>query len=140
MAPLVAAEPAAITQVNSAIMLEAIDRLMQPFVIIFRQPTDRPLSADELKARADATRPWAQGWNAAGHHLTPHILTPASHWYSGDGRSGAAPTTAAGPITALLFLEAEDVDQAVAIARAHPALHYGASVEVRAWAPATAPR
>ncbi len=113
---------------------------MQPFVIIFRQPTARPLAADERKARAYATRPWAQQWNEAGHNLTPRILTSESHWYSGDGRSGAAPTTAAGPVTALLFLEAADVEQAVAIARSHPAVHYGASVEVRAWAPATAPQ
>lgn len=113
---------------------------MQPFVIIFRQPTDRPLSADELKARADATRPWAQQWNEDGHNLTPRILTPESRWYSGDGRGGAAPTTATGPVTALLFLEAADVEQAVAIARSHPAIHYGASVEVRALAVPTAPQ
>lgn len=140
MAPLVAAEPAATTQVNSAVMLEAIDRLMQPFVIIFRQPTDRQLAADELKARADATRPWAQQWNAAGHSLNPRILSPESHWYSSDNHSGSAPISAAGPVTALLFLEAADVDQAVAIARSHPAVHYGASVEVRAWTAATAPQ
>jgi hypothetical protein len=39
------------------------------------------------------------------------------------------------PITALLFLEAHDLNEAVQIAESHPALRYGANVEVRPWAP-----
>ena len=42
------------------------------------------------------------------------------------------------PITALLFLEAADLGEAVQIAEAHPALRYGANVEVRQWAPPAA--
>jgi hypothetical protein len=43
------------------------------------------------------------------------------------------------PITALLFLEASDLASAAKIAESHPANHFGASVEVRPWAP-PAPR
>jgi hypothetical protein len=92
----------------------------------------------DLKDRAEETRAWARRQNAAGHKL-PHILAPESHWSGPDGGSGPVPATSAGPITALLFLEARDFAQAVDVARAHPALRYGASVEVRPWAPPPAP-
>jgi len=103
------------------------------FVIIFRQ-APRQFAEAELNTRAEQTRAWAQTQNAAGHKLDPHILTPDGHWTGPDG-DGPAPTTSAGPVTALLFLEARDLAEAVAVAKAHPALRYGANVEVRPWAP-----
>ena len=106
---------------------------MKQFVIIFRQGP-RQLTDADLNTRAEETRTWAQTQNAAGHKLDPHILTPDSHWIGPDG-DGPVPTTSAGPITALLFLEARDLAEAVGVARAHPALRYGGSVEVRPWAP-----
>jgi hypothetical protein len=112
---------------------------MKQFVIIFRQGPLHPLSEAELKKRFEETRAWAQQQNAAGHKLDPRILTPESDWSGPNGEQGPAPTTSAGPITALLFLEAHDFNEAVNVARAHPALHYGASVEVRGWAPPPAP-
>jgi hypothetical protein len=105
---------------------------MKPFVIIFRQ-APRPLTEADLKARAEQTRAWAQTQNAAGHKLDPHILAPEGHW-TGPDADGPAPTTSAGPITALVFLEARDLADAVDVAKAHPALRYGANVEVRPWA------
>lgn len=111
---------------------------MQHFVILFRQSPHQPLTELELNQRAAETRSWAQQWNAAGHNLNPRILNPESHWFGPNGDSGPAPTTAAGPVTALLFLEADDLEQAMTIARAHPAVRYQASVEVRAWSPPTA--
>ncbi len=41
------------------------------------------------------------------------------------------------PITALLFLEARDLAEATTVAEEHPAVNYGANVEVRPWAPPT---
>ena len=96
---------------------------MNTFVIIFRQ--EEPLSPSQLKERAEATRPWAQRVNAQGHALSPRFLAPEEP--RGAQREAA-------PITALLFLEAQDLAQAVEIAASHPATHFGASVEVRAWA------
>lgn len=111
---------------------------MKQFVIIFRQ-SPRQFTEVDLKQRSEETRVWAQRQNAAGHKLDPHILAPESHWLGPDGASGPAPVTSAGPITALLFLEASDLSQAVDVARAHPALRYGASVEVRPWSPPPTP-
>jgi hypothetical protein len=36
-------------------------------------------------------------------------------------------------VTALLFLEARDLSEAAQVAESHPALRYGANVEVRPW-------
>ena len=105
---------------------------MKQFVMIFRQP--KPLTEAELKQRTEETRAWARDQNAAGHKLDPHILAPESHWIGPDGAGGPA------PVTALLFFEARDIDQAVEVARMHPAVRYGVSVEVRPWAPPPSPR
>lgn len=109
---------------------------MKQFVVIFRQDRQQLTEAD-LADRSKETRLWAQQQNDRGHKLNPHILGSESHWSGPDGRSGPAPGIEAGPITALLFLEAGDFLEAVGIAEAHPAVRYGASVEVRPW---TAPQ
>lgn len=106
---------------------------MQPYVIIFYQGAQPP-TEEERKNGAAATRVWAATQNAAGHTLEPRILGPERQWVHPDGSVGPMPTTEGSPITALLFLQANDITQAVAVARTHPALHYGAGVEVRPWA------
>lgn len=112
---------------------------MQQFVILFRQGP-RQLTETELKNRSEETRAWARQQNAAGHKLDPHILAPEGQWIGPDGAGGAVVTTDAGTVTALLLFEARDLAQAVEVARAHPAVRYGASVEVRPWAPPPAAR
>lgn len=103
---------------------------MNSFVLIFRQ--EKPLSPSQLQDRAEATRSWAGLLNAKGHHLSPRLLAPESHWSAPDGHKATHVPGDAAPITALLFLEATDFAQAVQIAEAHPAVAFGASVEVRA--------
>ncbi len=103
---------------------------MNSFVIIFRQGP-RTLSEAELKQRSEETSAWARQHNAAGHQLDPHILTPERAQRGPQDPAAAQ----AWPVTALLFLEARDLDEAARVAEAHPALRYGANVEVRPWAP-----
>jgi len=121
-------------RVQTASASDKENQPMKQFVIIFRQGPQQ-LTQAELKSRTEETRSWAQHQNAAGHKLDPHILDPEGFWIERDGSSGPVPATSAGTLTALLFLEARDLDQAVDVARAHPGLRYGASVEVRPWAP-----
>ena len=107
------------------------DRPMNHYALIFRQrPGD--LTAEELERRLLETRAWAEAQNAAGHALDPRILTAESERLAPPG--GTAPSNEV-PVTAILFLEARDLADAVAVARAHPALRFGASIEVRPWAP-----
>jgi hypothetical protein len=103
---------------------------MNTFVIIFRQGPQTITDADRQRRAADTVL-WARAQNEAGHKLDPRILTPDSAY-----RGPALDVPAAGwPVTALLFLEATDLGEASKVAEAHPALRYGASVEVRPWAP-----
>ena len=102
---------------------------MQTFVIIFRQ--GRPLSDSDTQRRAGETTEWARRQNVVGHKLDPRILAPERAHRGPEGTSASAAT--ATPITALLFLEAHDLHGAVQVAESHPALSFGASVEVRPW-------
>lgn len=109
---------------------------MKPFVLIFRQGA-RPLSPADLEARGREVVAWAARHNAEGHKLDPRILDSQSHRLAPDGDADLAPQDA--PLTALLFLEAADIAQAVEIARSHPGVRFGASVEVRPWSPPISP-
>jgi hypothetical protein len=107
---------------------------MQHFVIIFRQGP-HPLTEADKARRQEEVSAWARIQNTAGHKLEPRILAPDVERpgadKSGDNTAGAGEW----PITALLFLEAHDLDEAAKVAESHPANHFGASVEVRRWAP-----
>ena len=103
---------------------------MNTFVILFRRPGPAMPDADRLRLNAE-TATWAKTCNAAGHALDPRILSAERVVRSAD--AAHAPTDA--PIvSALLFLQADDLDAAVRIAEAHPGLRYGFNVEVRPWA------
>ncbi|MFZ5496322.1 MAG: hypothetical protein ACOZE5_13445 [Verrucomicrobiota bacterium] len=102
---------------------------MNQFVILFRQG---PFNlTDDVKARRQtAISLWAREQNAAGHKLEPRSLAPSIT------RPGiTVPDTAVGewPVTALLFIEAADLDEATALAASHPAKDYNVAMEVRPW-------
>lgn len=78
---------------------------------------------------------WARAQNAAGHRLEPRILEPDAP-YPAAGSGGKDPAgSGAWPLTAFLFLQAEDLAEAATIAASHPAVRFGAMLEVRSWAP-----
>lgn len=109
---------------------------MKTFVIIFRQRPPAPTPEERQRASADVVA-WAEQLNAAGHKLDPRILAPDS---AVRGEEGAVSLPAADwPVTALLFLDAADLDEATRIAQAHPALRNRAVVEVRPWHPPVLP-
>jgi hypothetical protein len=99
------------------------------FVIIFRQGPVELTQVDKQK-RSEETSEWAKVQNSAGHQLEPRILESEAIQHGAETQGGNA-----WPITALLFLKAHDLDEAARVAESHPAIRYGASVEVRPWAP-----
>jgi hypothetical protein len=105
---------------------------MKTFVIIFRQGP-RQLTDSDKQHRAEETAEWARRQNGASHKLDPHILAPENA-HRGPESSGTTQTDE-WPVPALLFLEAHDLNEAAQVAQSHPALRYGANVEVRPWAP-----
>lgn len=103
---------------------------MKTFVLIFRQGPQTRTDADKLRL-FEETGPWARSQNEAGHKLGPHILESESAHFGPENDTVAG----AWPVSALLFLEAEDLAAAAAVAQSHPGLRYGANVELRPWSP-----
>ncbi len=105
---------------------------MKTFVLIFRQAPQPRTDADKQRL-AEEMGPWARRQNAAGHKLDPRILAPES---AHPGAENSAATPAGGwPVTALLFVEANDLNEAAQVAESHPGRRFGADVEVRPWGP-----
>jgi len=109
---------------------------MQTFVIIFRQGPPAPTPEERQRTSANV-RAWAQRVNTDGHKLDPRILAPENEVRSEQG--AARLPSGEWPVTALLFLEAHDLEEATKIAESHPALHNRAIVEVRPWSPPVRP-
>jgi len=107
---------------------------MKQFVFLFQQgPAALPES--DQKRRADQVRAWAQRQNNEGRKLDPRKLGDEHQWIGSSSEGDRGAPADSGSLTAFLFLEARDFAEAVRIAKTHPGLHFGASVEVREWAP-----
>lgn len=102
---------------------------MKQFVILFRQ---EPLILSETaKAhRQTAISLWAREQNARGHRLEPRSLAPS---ITRPGIEVTGDEYGQWPVTALLFLDARDIDEANLIAASHPAKDYNIAMEVRSW-------
>jgi hypothetical protein len=101
---------------------------MKPgFVFIFRQG-HKILSEEEQKRRTEEVRAWALQRIKDGSGLEPRVLGDQSIRL-GDSAGAASD----GVVIALNFIQATDFDEAVNIAKTHPGLRYGVSIEVRPW-------
>ena len=104
-------------------------------MLLFRGPHwDRGLSPDELQATMDKVMAWFEGLNARGKVKASQPLSTQGRIISGgngnlvvDGPFAESKEAVGG----YLVLQAEDLNEAVEIARSMPALKYGNTVEVR---------
>jgi hypothetical protein len=115
---------------NPSASADLSNTAMKTFVIVFRQGP-RSLTDLDKQRRTEETAEWTRRQNGAGHKLDPHILAPESVHRGPE--TSTANSSDAWPVTALLFLEARDLSEATQVAESHPALRYGANVEVRPW-------
>jgi len=118
---------------SSPVPAEGSSASMQQFALLFR-PGSTPLSESDQKRRADAVLQWARQQNEAGRKLDPRALGREHRWIGPDSGGDAGAPRDVGSLSNILFLEARDFAEAVEVARTHPGLQFGASVEVRAWA------
>jgi hypothetical protein len=108
---------------------------MKPFVILFRQGP-HPLTDADKSRRQAAISAWAREQNAAGHKLEPRSLAPS---FTRPGITVPIEAVGQWPVTALLFIDARDLDEATAVAASHPAKDFNVSMEVRPWSSPTPP-
>lgn len=111
---------------------------MKQYALIFRQSPIQ-LSDSEQTQRREDVQNWALRQREEGRALEGRILED-------EGYTALPNTDRSGkpdhewPVAAVAFLEATSFEEAVEIAKTHPGIRFGVSVEVRGWsAPAAAP-
>ena len=105
------------------------------YLLLFRGPHwDKGLSADELRQAMDKVMAWFEGLNAGGKVKGAQPLGAQGRIISGangglvvDGPFAESKESVGG----YLLLQADNLDEAVEIARSNPVLKYGITVEVR---------
>lgn len=111
---------------------------MKHYVMLFR--ATRALTPEELKQRPVDIRNWIQHVNSLGIKLDPRNLEePATQFTLKDGEVVSSKAIADPSLVTMVFFDAFDKQQALEVARLHPAPHYGVSLELREWNPPQVP-
>lgn len=105
---------------------------MKHYVLLFH--TSRTLTPEELQQRGVEIAAWVKQVTDMGITLDPHSLGETAATFSAErspviSRNGSSDPT----LSNIVFFDSSSRDQAVDIARIHPGLHYGVTVEVREW-------
>ena len=115
------------------------EKPMKHYVLLFH--TSRTLTPEELKQRAVEIAAWVKQVTDMGITLDPHSLGETAATFSAEGSKAVSRNGSNGLIdptlSNIVFFDSSSKDQAVDIARIHPGLRYGVTVEVREW---TSPR
>jgi hypothetical protein len=105
---------------------------MKQFVFFYKQGGTQ-LSDTEQKRRAAEVREWALRMNQEGRKFDGRILGAEQRQIVATGGIDSNRQNDNQSLIAITFLEARDFAEAVSIAKTHPGLHYGVSIEVREW-------
>jgi hypothetical protein len=105
---------------------------MQHYALLFR--TTRTLTPNEQKQRSADIAAWIKQVTGMGVTLTPHTLEAT---ITAIPAEGAAKPAANDPALSNIVLFDATREQAIQIARTHPAPRYGVNLELREW---TTPR
>lgn len=98
----------------------------QSFVSLFPEGSQR-LSEEEQKRRTEEVRAWAVKQSKDERAFDRRVLDEMGYRTDGIERTNDA------SVIALNFIEAAEFTEAVALARTHPGLRYGVSIEVPPW-------
>jgi hypothetical protein len=108
------------------------EKPMKHYALIFH--STRTLTLEELEHRKLEIAAWAKRVTDMGIKLDPRALGETAETFSAEGNEIVSHNKSIDPtFRNLVFFDSPSRDQAVDIARAHPGLHYGATVEVREW-------
>ena len=114
------------------------EKPMKHYALLFHPSTSRILTPEEQKQRTVEIAAWAERVTKMGITIDPRGLGETATTLSGKGSEVALSNGSSDPtLTFIVFFDSPTKDQAVDIARIHPGLHYGVTVEVREW---TSPR
>jgi hypothetical protein len=112
------------------------EKLMNHYALIFH--STRTFTPEEQKQRTLDIADWVKQVTEMGITLDPRNFGETAASFPSDGSKTGVNQASGGPALAtIVFFDTADREQAVEIARIHPALHYGVNIEVREW---TSPR
>jgi hypothetical protein len=112
------------------------EKPMKHYALLFH--TSRTLTPEELKQRSVEIAAWVKRITDMGITLDPRSLGETAATFSSEGNKAVSRNGSSDPtLSNIVFFDSSSKDQAVDIARMHPGLHYGVTVEVREW---TSPR
>jgi hypothetical protein len=110
------------------------EKPMKHYALIFHISSSRILTPQEREQRQAEITAWAKQVTAMGVTLDPRALGDTAANFSLEGDKIVAHEGSSDPtFRNLVFFDSASKDQAVNIARLHPGLHYGSTVEVREW-------
>ena len=109
---------------------------MTHYAMLFH--TSRTLTPDEQKQRALDIAAWVKSVTEMGVDLDPRSLgETAANFSTERGEIVSRHESSDSTFSNIVFFDSSSREQAVEIARRHPGLHYGVTVELRQW---TSPR
>jgi hypothetical protein len=126
---------AACTPTAAAPAAPAPRTTMHEFAFLFR--TSPGLTPDQLARRAVAVRDWALALRKAGGFRSTSLFEDQGTIIAPGG--ALRPMATEGAVAAVLIVEAADFAAALELAKTHPGLAFGTSIEVRAVKPLPAP-
>jgi hypothetical protein len=112
------------------------EKPMQHYALIFH--ATRSLTPEEQKQRPVDIAAWVKTVTGMGITLDPRNFgDPVANFASEQGKVVSRNGASDPKFATIVFFDSPGRDQAMEIARIHPGLHYGVTVEVREW---TSPR
>jgi hypothetical protein len=107
---------------------------MKHYALIFHISSNRTLTPKEQQERQVEITAWAKQVTDMGVALDPRALGATAANFSAEGDKIVDHAASTDPtFRNLVFFDSASRDQAVNIARLHPGLHYGSTVELREW-------
>jgi hypothetical protein len=110
------------------------EKPMKHYALLFHTNSNRTLTPEEVKQRQVEIAAWAKQVTDMGIALDPRALGETAANFSVEGDKIVSNEGSSDPaFRNLVFFDSASRDQAINIARIHPGLHYGSTVEVREW-------
>jgi hypothetical protein len=107
---------------------------MKHYALLFHTNSNRTLTPQEQEQRQAEIAAWAKRVTNMGIQLDPRALEETVANFSAEGEKIIAHEGSSDPtLSNLVFFDAPSKQQAVSIARIHPGLRFGSTVEVREW-------
>jgi hypothetical protein len=107
---------------------------MKHYVLLFHTSANRTLTPEEQEQRQVQIAAWATKVTNMGIKLDPRALGETAANFSAEGEKIVPHEGSSDPtLSNLVFFDAPSKQQAVNIARMHPGLRFGSTVELREW-------